>query len=118
MVRRALKNRSGMELILIRIASSFSERFFGLMGKKGITVQDSLLFPHCSSIHTFFMRENIDVVFLSKEGTVIKVVDSLKPWKLLLPLRGATHCIELPAQEFRKWGVQEGDRLICEGVFE
>ena len=43
-------------------AKSFFKRLFGLMGKENINY--GMLFPKCNSVHTFFMKENIDIIGL------------------------------------------------------
>ena len=118
MLIRELKKQNRTLIPEARVAKTFFERFLGLMGRKSLTLKDVTIFPYCSSIHTFFMRDKIDVVFVSKNGVVLKIFYSLQPWKLLWSQKGATHCIELPSEESRKLGICEGDSLICEGVFE
>lgn len=76
------------------LCNNFKTRFLGLMGKKNI--QDIYVFPHCNSIHTFFMREPIDVVLLKKDGTVIKTIENLKPWRMIIPQKNVYWVIELP----------------------
>jgi len=117
MVTSKLKKREMILVAEVKVARSFFERFFGLMGKKGLTSKDVLIFPDCNSIHTFFMRENIDVVFVSNSGVVTKIFHSLKPWKLLWPQKKAAHCIEMASNESKNLGIFEGDSLNCEGVF-
>ncbi len=76
---------------------SFLSRFKGNMGKKKI--DSVLIFPRCNSIHTFFMRTNIDVVMLSKEKKVLYLFPSLSPWHILLPKKGAVTTLEFPEKE-------------------
>ena len=59
----------------IVIASSFLKRLFGLMGKKEIDY--GMLFPKCNSIHTFFMKESIDVIGLDENNEVIYKYENL-----------------------------------------
>lgn len=81
------------------ICNNFKTRFLGLMGKKNI--QDIYVFPHCNSIHTFFMREPIDVVLLKKDGTVIKTIENLKPWRMIIPQKNVYWIIELPKKTLK-----------------
>ncbi len=77
------------------------ERFFlrlkGNMGRKNI--QDILLFPKCNSIHTFFMREAIDVVMISKENQVLYVRNHLTPYHIILPKKNVYATLEFPREE-------------------
>lgn len=117
MLTRALKKQNEVLIPKVKVAKNFFDRFCGLMGRKNLTLEDSIVFPNCKSIHTFFMREHIDVIFVSSEGLVTKIFSSLKPWKLLMPQKRASHCIEMASNEAEKLGIHEGDFLICEGVF-
>lgn len=100
------------------VARKFFTRFFGLMGKTHLPANQAIVFPKCNSIHTFFMRMPIDVVFVSATGEVVRVLNSLSPWKLLLPIKGAVHTIELGSNQATEKNIRQGDRLICPGVFE
>ena len=61
-----LVNNENLE---IKKAISFKDRLYGLMGKKNINY--GMLFDKCNSIHTFFMKENIDIIGLNQNNTVI-----------------------------------------------
>ena len=111
--------KKGERVLIARcaLATGFFSRFLGLMGKRGISPEEAICFPKCNSIHTFFMRFPIDILFLSKEGEVIEVVEALGPWRLLLPRRGVAHTLELAAHLSKALGIVCGDRLKMEGVF-
>lgn len=79
----------------IKLCASFYTRFFGLMGKKNITY--GLCFPKCNSIHTFFMKEKIDVIMTNKNHQVIYIRRSVKKNKIILPVSGGYYTYELPA---------------------
>lgn len=117
MVVRILKQDEQTVVPAAKVAKGFFERFFGLMGRKNLSSKDVLIFPNCNSIHTFFMREQIDVIFVSATGMVTKVFISLKPWRFLWPQKKAAHCIEMASTESLKLGIVEGDLLKCEGIF-
>lgn len=100
------------------IAESYFSRFLGLMGRKSIPAEEAICFPRCNSIHTFFMRFPIDVILVGADGKVLELIESLKPWRMLLPRKGVKHVIEMQALRVREAGVQEGSQLICDGVWE
>lgn len=52
-------------------AKSFKQRLIGLIGKKNIT--EGMFFPKCNAIHTYFMKENIDVIGLNEENQIIYI---------------------------------------------
>ena len=78
------------------VATSFYRRFMGLMGRGSIEPTHCMAFPRCSSIHMFFMRFPIDVIW-AKGDDVIKVTHSLPQWHLD-GCRGADMCVECAAE--------------------
>ena len=54
----------------------------GLLGRKEIGKEEAYIFYHASSIHTYGMKFNIDVVFLDKNKYVKKIVSSMAPGKI------------------------------------
>ncbi len=89
-----MKNGVFIENLDIVISDGFFSKFFGLMGKKNFDY--GLLLKNTNGIHTFFMREDIDVVLLDKDFKVLKVYEDVKPWKVILPKRNVKHVLELP----------------------
>ena len=85
-------NKTTNELINIKItyANKFFKRFKGLMGKKDIDFAILFLNFKDSSIHTHFMRFEIDVYFLDKNKVVFEKT-SLKPWKYYKPEKQAKY---------------------------
>jgi len=68
----------------VEVASNPWSRFWGLMGRRGLDPGHGLLIKPCSSIHMFFMRFPIDVVFLDRDNVVVKVVHGIKPWRMAM----------------------------------
>ena len=77
---------------------NFFNRLKGFMLKKNINT--CLYFNHCNSIHTFFMKENIDVLLCDKNNTILYYYKNLKPNKIILPKKGVTKIFELPTNYF------------------
>ena len=71
----------GGEVLTNRVvrASAFFERLIGLLGKKEIAANEALWLTRCCSIHTFFMKFPIDIIFLNRKGKVIALIPHLKP---------------------------------------
>jgi uncharacterized membrane protein (UPF0127 family) len=82
----------------------------GLLGRKSLAEGEGILILPAPSIHTFFMRFPIDVVFLSKEGEVLKVAENVRPWRAR-SCRGAHSVLELSAGETQRRGIAVGQRL-------
>jgi uncharacterized membrane protein (UPF0127 family) len=92
------------------VADSMFVRMRGLLGRKGLETGEGLLLRPAPSIHTFFMRFPIDVVFAARDGEVVKVVPALKPWRTA-GARGAKSALELAAGEAERRGIHPGMRL-------
>lgn len=95
-----------------RLAASFIDRFFGLMGRKAVEDGGGLLLVRSASIHSFFMRFRFDAIFLDKEQRVVKIVPAMRQWWVAFGGRGAKDVLELPAGTAAATGTQLGDRLV------
>ena len=89
-------------------------RMRGLLGRSELPAGEGLLLKPCGSVHMFFMRFPIDIVFLDRELSVVGVVHDLRPWRLA-GRRGAKAALELPAGEAARVGIGAGDRLELAG---
>lgn len=92
------------------IARSFFSRLLGLMFRKSIAEDEALVFYHAPSIHTFFMRFPIDIVFLDKNMRVMKIYPALKPWKLAICLHSLL-TLEFPPHKVSQTTTKVGDIL-------
>jgi uncharacterized protein len=97
-------------------ATSFRDRFVGLMGRRALAVGEGMLIAPCNSIHTFFMRIPIDVAFLDPQGVIVKQFVALVPWRATSVYLRAKSVLELPAGTLEASGTREGDRLAFEPV--
>lgn len=97
----------------MKIASSFNDRLVGLMFKGPLKENDSLLINPCNSIHTFFMKYAIDVIFLNKKLEVVAIYNNLKPWRLTKIVFKASQVLEMEAGRLNR-EIKIGDKLeIC-----
>jgi uncharacterized membrane protein (UPF0127 family) len=92
------------------VADSPLPRMRGLLGRKNLGSDEGVLLRPAGSIHTFFMRFPIDVVFLDREGRVLRVAESVRPWRTAAA-RGARSVLELRAGESGRRRVAVGDVL-------
>lgn len=81
----------------VETARSFMERAAGLMGRPALPVGSALLIYRCPSIHTFFMRFDLDLVFLDRDFRVVKVVRNVAPFRLVFGGAGAAAVVEMTA---------------------
>ena len=77
---------------------TFYTRLKGFMGKTNIN--HALYFNHCNSIHTFFMKENIDVILCDKNNKILYIYNNLPPKHIILPKKNVTKVFELPVNYF------------------
>ena len=100
--------------ILIKKANTFYKRLIGLMGKKEINY--GLLFRKTNSVHTFFMKENIDIIGINKNNEVIFKAQNISKNQIIKINNKIknTSVLELPKNTSKK--IKIGDKLtfICE----
>ncbi|MFT6099109.1 MAG: uncharacterized membrane protein (UPF0127 family) [Arenicella sp.] len=94
---------------LVKVEKYF-ERLKGLITKSSISERDAYWFNNCSSIHMFGMSFSIDVIFLSKELQVVKLVENLKPWRVALSTK-AKSILEVKSGQCEALGLRVGDQL-------
>lgn len=98
--------------ISLRVAQNSWTRFRGLMLAPPLATEpltQALLITRCPSVHSFFMRYAIDVVYLNAQYTVTHTA-CLKPWRVSIG-RGSAHALELPAGSIQRLQIQAGDEL-------
>lgn len=129
----------GPQALCVKTARSFWSRFRGLMFAQPLRSTPSaqgLLIRRCPSVHGFFMRCTLDVVYLASEPSAalpasgadtyrVTHTTQLKPWRISLgkpwqpPPVGSQpavrlrsqHALELPAGSIAALGIAPGDRL-------
>lgn len=98
----------------VRIARTFFTRLVGLLAHRELPPNRGLWLQPSTGIHTLGMRFNIDVLGLDRDGAVVKIVEDLKPWRIVGMPRKTRSVIELPAGHLRQHPVQLGDQA-CPG---
>ena len=110
----ALVNQRTNQIVAssVEIAGTSKTRRRGLLGRDSLPSSAALIIAPCSSIHTFFMRFVIDVVFVDRNGRVRKVVRNIKPWRIAASL-GAYAVIEMTGGAVAA-DLRVGDRLALQ----
>jgi uncharacterized membrane protein (UPF0127 family) len=80
----------------VRRARDPLARLLGLAGLRALPPGVGLLLPGTRSIHTFGMRFALDLVWLDREGRVVRVDRGVPPWRMR-GCRAADTVVELPA---------------------
>ena len=96
------------------VARSFWARLRGLMGRRELPAGEALIFNRNNSIHTFWMRFPIDVIFTDREGVVVGMREAMPPHRPFAGARGAYRTVELPAGMIAQTQTARGDRLRFE----
>ncbi len=86
------------------------DRMRGLLGSPEPTADEGLLITPCSSIHMFFMRYPLDIVFLDSRGIVVALRRMLQPWRMA-SCRGAKAVLEMRAGQIDRLHITLGSSL-------
>jgi len=97
------------------VADTSAKRRTGLLKHESLRSGDGLWIVPCESVHTFFMKFPIDLIYLDKNRKVRKVRHSVGPWRLSACLP-AHSVLELPAGTARSTGTGVGDVLTFEKI--
>jgi uncharacterized membrane protein (UPF0127 family) len=94
----------------IGIANTSATRRTGLLKHTHLGPGEGLWIVPCESVHTFFMKFAIDLVYLDREHIVRKVRHAVGPWRMSACL-SAHSIIELPAGTVKASSTVAGDKL-------
>jgi len=95
-------------------AETSLKRLKGLLGKKTFANGQALIIKPCNSVHTFFMRFAIDVIFVNKHHQIVQVIPGLKPFRMPRPYFRAAYVVELPVGVIKTSASLPGDILKLE----
>ena len=99
----------------LRFARSLASRTRGLLGVRSLPPGEGLAFRE-KSIHMFFMRMPLDIVFCDADLRVVRVVHNLAPWRMAA-CRRARYVLEIGPGEAARIGLREGMALRVEPSF-
>ena len=91
----------------IEIADDFFSRLMGLMFRENAKLPLRFEIPQKinsrkrSSIHSFFMRFDIVLVFIDESNSVYEIA-KLSPWNYHVPKKSAKYIVEFDKKEFNK----------------
>ena len=80
----------------VPVATGFRSRLLGLSRLSRSAAGPGLLITRCSSVHTFGMRFELDLVFLDRDGRALAVRRGIGPRRLAW-CRGANAVLEIPS---------------------
>ncbi len=92
------------------VADTSAKRRTGLLKRTGLGRGEGLWIVPCESVHSFFMKFTIDVLYLDRKHRVKKIRPEMTPWRMSACLT-AHSVLELPAGTIAGTGTQAGDQL-------
>lgn len=108
-----LKNNTKQTILAqdVRQAKTFLSRAKGLLGKIQLEPNEVMWIHRCNSIHTWFMKFPIDVVFVDKHLIVKSLYENLKPWRITFPNFKAKSVFEFSTGVIQNGQIEVGDEL-------
>jgi uncharacterized membrane protein (UPF0127 family) len=100
----------------MRYARSSSSRLRGLLGRRSLPAGEGLALK-ANSIHLFFMRMPLDIVFCDAGMEIVRIFPAVRPWRAAVA-RQARYAFEIGPGEAARLGLQEGMPLKVEPAFE
>jgi uncharacterized membrane protein (UPF0127 family) len=92
------------------VADTSAKRRTGLLKHTGLEPGEGLWIVPCESVHSFFMKFTIDVLYLDRKHRVKKIRPEMAPWRISGCLT-AHSVLELPAGTITRTGTVRGDQL-------
>jgi len=99
----------------VAVYASYHRRLMGLMGRRCVPYDGVLLCP-CGSIHTCFMRIDIDVIFLSASGQILGLREGVHPGRFCFAPTNVRMALEMPAGFISEERLTVSDRLVWSAV--
>jgi len=93
-------------------ASTFFKRMKGVLGVPTLGPTDALILRPCSAIHTFRVKQTLDVAFLNESGVVLKVV-TISPNRISLHWKSSI-VIEMAAGTAKRIQLKVGQVFLPE----
>jgi uncharacterized membrane protein (UPF0127 family) len=108
-----LRNSTTGTIIATRIdrLSGFFQRAIGLLARSNVRPDEGVWIASCHAIHTIGMRQTIDVMFVDRDGFVLRICRNVGPNRFSLSCRHAQSVVELGAGSLDQIDVMVGDRL-------
>lgn len=100
-----------MKKIKLIIAESFKERLLGLIPYKCLFPDEVMLIKRCRSIHTFFMRFTIDVMFADEQGNILKYRENMKPGGICFGPLKTKEVFEAKAGFIKRFSISINDNI-------
>ena len=112
MRRITVKNLTKQSVLADRagVANTPETRNRGLLKHTSLEKGDGLWISPTQAVHMFFMKFALDLVYLDRQKTVVKVRHNVKPWRISAALK-ARSVLELPVGVIEESRTEVGDQL-------
>jgi uncharacterized membrane protein (UPF0127 family) len=110
--RHTLWTAGGERLVAdhVELAVDSRSRNRGLLGRDGLAPGAALIIAPCWAVHTIGMRFTIDIVYVARDGRIVKLSPGVRPWRMSAALR-AFATVEMAAGEIDRARLQTGMML-------
>ena len=108
--RMILRNLKNNQVICedLKFCRSFWDRSLGLINPGN---PRNLMFKTRFGVHTFFLKQDIDLLILNNKKQVVKLKQNLKPWRMFFWNPSYSNVLELEEGSILKFRVAIGDTL-------
>ena len=97
-----------------RVANTYWLRLRGLLGSAPLKTGEGLVLVGVKSIHTLFMTFSIDIVYVDKNYSVIKISENMVPYRLGSYVSQCAYVLEMPVGTIADSSTTVGDQLRFE----
>ena len=104
------KNGEDLALTVLRATHGW-ERMRGLLGHRQLPPNQAMFLAPGASIHTWFMRFSIDLVFVDRPLSITRIIPNVPPWRMAFGGRNAWGVLEMAAGAADAFSLTVGDVL-------
>ena len=107
-----LRNTRTGRIVATRLLPALESqtRRTGLLKHTSLDDGEAMIIAPTNAVHTWFMKFDIDIAFVTRDGRVLKARDTVRPWRMTGALGGYA-VIEMKAGSFSATDTVRGDRL-------
>ena len=108
-------SRNRLIASIVVLAGDSASRRKGLLSRAEFPAGEALIIAPCNAVHTFFMKFPVDLLYVARDGRVLKIRERVAPWRMSGCLT-AFATIELPTGTIAVSEVETGDTLHLSGI--
>ena len=107
-----LRNTRTGRIVANRLLPAFDSqtRRTGLLKHTSLADGEAMVIAPSNAVHTWFMKFDIDIAFVTRDGRVLKARDTVRPWRMTGAIGGYA-VIEMKAGSFAAADTRAGDML-------